>query len=229
MNTIKNPNLSPMAVGRYTDAQGTATPLPYSFDEVERARRWTAIILSTFHFRTGSNMLLTSQFHEGAQFMPVERAIMSYGMVAVSADAHLYDARRVESITRGFSLVGAIGISAETLAGLEQLGHDPAVMFADMIVWARPGAYEQLKHSSALNVYRIFDVGPTIAIECSAGEGAHIDRREWLIEELNGEIILTSKLSRSAAFEAYNTGLKGHLVHGACQCGNADPRIVLSV
>ena len=228
MNMTTELNLTPIAVGRYTDKDGEAVPLPYSIEEVERARRAITRILSTFHFRTGSNVLLTSQFHEGAQFMPVERAIMSYGMVAVSADSHLYDARRVESITRGFSLAAAIGISPETLTGLEQQGHQPEEMFANMVIWARPGAYEQLKQFPQLDVYRVLDVGPTIAMECSSGNGAHIDRFEWLIDEQDGEIVLSNRLSRSTPFTHYHTGLKGRVVEGACSCGNADPRIQLT-
>lgn len=228
MSTSTAIPMPPMAIGRYLNSNGDTSPLPYSSEEVERSRRAFSKILSTFHFRTGSNILLSSLFHEGAQLMPIERAIMTYGMVAVSADSSPFDARRVESIVRRFNLAGAINITPETLTGLEQLGHDPVALFSDMILWARPGAYEQLKKAAQLNVYRILDVGPAIAMECSAADGVHIDRSEWKIEEDNGEIVMTSLLSRSTQFERYHTGLKAHVVHGACSCGNVDPRIKIT-
>jgi phenylacetate-coenzyme A ligase PaaK-like adenylate-forming protein len=220
--------LSPMSVGRYINAEGLPTPLPYSSEEAERARRAITRVLNTFHFRTGSNIMITALFHEGAQLMPLERAVMSYGMVAVSADSSPYDAKRVESIARRFKLAGAAGISADTLAGLEQLGFKPEDVFANMVVWARSDAYEQLKAIPALDVYRLIELGPAVAIECSHGTGAHIDRFEWTTEEQNGEIVLTNRLARSTPFKQYKTGVKGRILHGACQCGNADPRIELN-
>ncbi len=222
-----NAILSPLAVGRYTDANGQPKSLPFTLLESERARRAFTRVLQTFHFRTGSNLLLTSLFHESAQIMPLERAIMSYGMVAVTADSSLYDAKRVESITRCFDLAAAVGISADTLTGLEQLGFKPENLFADMVVWARSDAYEKLNAIASLNVFRLIEIGPAVALECHAGNGAHIDRFEWYAEEQQGEIVLTSRLSRATPFDGYKTGIRGKLVHGACQCGNADPRILL--
>lgn len=219
--------LSPMAVGRYTNADGQLIPLPYSSIETERARRAISKVLSTFHFRTGSNIMLTAQFHEGAQLTPVERAVMSYGMVAVSADSSPYDAKRVESIARRFKLAGVVGINADVLSGLEQMGHKPEDIFANMIVWARNDAYDQLNAIASLQVFRLIEVGPTIAMECASGAGAHIDRFEWHVETINDDIVITNRLDRCEAFNQYRTGLKGRVIHEACQCGNADPRIEL--
>ena len=216
----------PMAVGRYFDAQGQRKVLPYSALEFERARRAMGRILSTFHFRAGGNMLVTALFDEGAQMMPMERAVMSYGMVAVSADSSPYDGSRVESIIRRFALVGAVGIGAATLDGLAGLGHSAEALLAGKVVWARPDAYARLHGKPGLTVYRWLEVGPAVAVECSAGAGAHVDRFEWDIEEDGGEIVLTSRLERSVAFDGYRTGLRGHVHHGACRCGNPDPRIV---
>jgi len=228
MNTALNNPLPPMAVGRYQDADNNNVPLPFSVEEVERARRAYSRLLSSFHLRSRSNILITGLLHESAQIIPLERAVMSEGMVAISADSHLFDARRVESITRGFSLAGAIGITPETLTGLEQHGHKPEQLFADMVIWAKAGAYETLKQHPQLNVFRIADIGPVKAMECSHGAGVHVDRFEWQVSEDNGEIVLTSRLARSTPFQQYHTGVKGRVITSACKCGNIDPRIELT-
>jgi hypothetical protein len=217
----------PMTVGRFYNAEHTRVLLPFSALEAERSRRAMVRILSTFHFRTESNVLLTAQFDEAAQLLGAERAIMSYGMVAVSADSTPWDAGRVESIIRRFKLVAALGISEITLDGLERLGFDPLQLFQDMVVWARPGAYERLVDKPGMKVFRWLEIGPAVAAECSAGAGAHIDRFEWNIALENDELVLESRLERSMAFEGYRTGIKARIERGTCQCGNTDPRIVL--
>ena len=217
---------SPMAVGRYFDPEGVRQILPYSALELERSRRAMVRILSTFHFRSGNNILLTALMDQGAQLLGAERAIMSYGMVVASADCSLFDAGRVESILRRFDLVAVLGLSSDTLDGLVKLGHDPEKLFAGKVVWARPGAYERLAGKPGLSVYRWLEVGPAVALECREGAGAHIDRFEWDIEQVDGEVVLTSRLERSMAFERVRTGIHAHVKHGACKCGNPDPRIM---
>ena len=220
-------SIPPMAVGRYFDAAGVWRPLAYSSLELERARIAALRVLQSFHFRTGGNIMFTSMWDEGAQLMPVERAIMSYGMVVISADSSPFDAGRVESIARRFELKGALGITAGCLEGLARMGHDPAKLFAGMVVWARPGAYQTLCAIGTLNVHRCMELGPAFALECHAKSGAHIDRFEWDVEEDEGEILLTSRLERSEPFQRLRTGQRGRVMRGVCACGNADPRIVL--
>lgn len=227
MSQTTTTNISPLAVGRYLDAQGVRQPLPYSLDEVARAKSAYRRIFSTFHFRTGHNVLVTALFDQSAQLLGAERAIMDYSLVVVSADSSLYDAGRVESIVRRFPLAGVLGLSADTLEGLRGLGHDPLQLFRDKIIWARPGAYEQLAGQPGLTVYRWIELGPAFGIECQAGDGVHIDRFEWAVEEDNGEIVLSSQLDRCVTFSHYHTGVKGKVVRGACRCGNFDPRIQL--
>lgn len=227
--TVVDSTLSfpPMAVGRYIDAAGARKSLPFSLVELERARVAALRVLSTFHFRTGTNVLLTAMWDECAQLQAVERAIMSYGMVAVSAEASIYDAMRVASIIRRFQLVAAVGITPGTLEGLVKLGHNPAELFANMVIWARPGAYEQLRAHEHLDVHYCTEVGPAIAMECKAKAGAHIDRYEWLVEEEGGEVVLSSRLERSKCFSKFRTGVYGKVIHGVCDCGNPDPRVIL--
>lgn len=226
MSQINQTSLSPMAVGRYLNTDGEKVSLAFSLTEADRSRRAILRVLNTFHFRTGANILITSLFDECAQMMPLERAIMTYGMVAASADSTPWDAKRVESIVRMFSLSAAAGISADVLDGLAQLGFKPEVLFDGIKIWARPDAYDRLKAFPNLEVYRWLELGPAVAVECSQGAGAHIDRYEWDIEEVDGEVVLTNRLNRCVDFKNYHTGLKAKVHKGGCDCGNPDPRII---
>jgi hypothetical protein len=220
-------DVPPFVVGRYFDAEGKRQPLPYSALELERGRRAMVRVLRSFHFHTGTNVLVTAMFDEAAQLLPAERAIQSYGMVVVSADATLFDANRVESITRRFELTAALGIGADTVAGLKNLGHDPAKVFAGMVVWARPDAYAELSALPGLNVHRWQAIGSAVALECREHAGMHFDRNEWLLEVEGGEILVTSKLDRSQPFSRLRSGVRGRIDHSVCRCGNLDPRVVV--
>lgn len=218
--------MPPMAVGRFHDASGARQSLAYSALEAERWTRAMLKVLSTFHFRSGQNLMVTALFDEGVQALGMERAIMQYNMVAVSADSSLYDAKRVESIVRRFKLAGVYGITQATLDGLRGMGLQPEQLFQGMILWAWPQAYASLVGTPGLKLYRCLELGPAVAVECSAGEGAHIDRFEWLVDEQDGEVVISSRLERCQPFQAYRTGVKARVIHSGCRCGNPGPRIL---
>lgn len=220
--------ITPTTYGRYYDAEGQRVILPFSYPEQERARRAAMRLLSSFHFRTGSNILLTSLLDQTAQIMPIERALYSSGYVAVSADASPYDAKRVESIIRRFNLTAAINITSITLEGLKGLGYNPQELFKGLIVWADPSAYETLARHANTTTFKYLEIGPATAMECPHKNGSHIDRFEWLTETIDGEIVLTSRLNRCTEFSRYKTGFHGQVDRMNCACGNPDPRIIPS-
>lgn len=224
--SLHKTTMLPLTIGRFRNADGGFTTLPFSLVEQDRARRYALRVLNTFHFRTGSNILLTTTFDETLQFMPFERAVMTYGMVAVSADSTPWDAKRVESIVRRFNLTAAAGICKNVVDGLSQLGFKAEELFAGIPVWARQDAYHSLKAFPDMQVYRYLEAGPLVGFECSQGNGAHIDRFEWDIDEVEGEIVVSSRLPRCTEFSHFHTGLKGRIDRSACNCGNTDPRII---
>src|SRR5690606_17008492 len=120
------------------------------------------------------------------------------------------------------------GITAAVLDGLEALGHDPRKLLAGRVVWARPDAHARLKDAADINLRLWMEVGPALAMQCAHGEGAHIDRLEWRVENIDGEVVLSSRLERAVTFENYHTGIKARVEHGSCACGSADPRVIPS-
>lgn len=225
-SSLQKTSLLPLTIGRFRNTDGGFTTLPFSLVEQDRARRYALRVLNTFHFRTGSNILLTSTFDETLQFMPFERAVMTYGMVVVSADSTPWDGKRVESIARRFDLTAAAGISKNVVDGLNQLGFKIEELLPGIPVWAKQDAYDDLKALPGMQVYRYLEAGPLVGFECSQGNGVHIDRFEWNIDEIDGEIVASSRLPRCVEFNNFRTGLKARIDRSACNCGNTDPRII---
>jgi hypothetical protein len=216
-----------LAVGQYLH-DGQVRFLPFSSAELYRARISMQRRLASFHFRTAHGLLVTSLVSEAAQFLPLERAAMDYGLVVCSADGSFYDAGRVESIIRRFSIAAVAGVSLQVLQGLKHFGHEPAKLFAGLVVWARPDAYPLLKEMPAVQARLWMEIGPALAVECCIGDGAHLDRLEWDVE-LEGEtVVLSSRLQRSLEFHQLRTGIHAQVRREACMCGSNDPRIVLT-
>lgn len=224
--SFQQTDLPPLTVGRYLSGDEVRF-LPFSMQELERAAEAYGRRIGTFHFRTGDHVLQTALYDESVHLLPFERALSHFGLVLCPADASLFDAARSESIVRRFGVTAVMGVNGPLLDGLAALGHDPAQVLAGPVVWARPDAYERLKGSDGIRLYRWMEIGPAVAVECAAGAGAHIDAVEWKVEQENGEIVLSSRLHRCVTFDRYRTGISAEVDHTACSCGSADPRVVL--
>lgn len=214
-----------LAVGRYVHA-GHTHFLPFSHAELQRARVFMQRRLVSFHFRTARGLLVASLLDEGAQFIPLERAAMDYGLVVCSADASFFDAGRVESAIRRFDIAAVAGIGMPVLEGLKHFGHDPAKVFDGLVVWARPDAYPVLQQMPQVQARLWMEIGPAVAVECSAGMGAHVDRLEWQVELDEGTVVLSSRLRRATEFQRFHTGLHADVRYDACRCGSNDPRVI---
>ncbi len=221
--TFKPGRNEPFVVSSFLDA-GKYEFLPFSQPEQERAQGFITAMLSTFHFRTGSHLLVLSQQDTVNHFLPIERAAMDYGLIVCNADDSMFDVRRTESILRRFDVTAAVAVSGEVLDGLRDSGFDAAELFRDVVVWAYPDAAARLDSE---NVRQFMVLGPATALGCQYRNGLHLDPREWLVECVDGEILLTSKQPRSMDFEGFATGVKAELHQGVCACGNTGPRIVL--
>jgi hypothetical protein len=120
-------------------------------------------------------------------------------------------------------------VNSALLDGLEALGFNLESLFKDQIVWARPGAWERLQPLQGVDLRRWYEIGPAVAMECNAAQGAHLDALEWEVEtSADGEIVLSSRLQRTVDFKAYRTGLRGQINRQVCSCGSADPRLILA-
>jgi hypothetical protein len=215
----------PLMVGSFVD-NGERRFLPSSWNELDRARSATASWLRSFQFPRGSYILSSFTNRDNAHATPFDRGAASIGLIPCSAETGRNEASRFEMIVRRFGVVGVAVATNEVLAGLEELGFAFDQLFQGCVMWLRPDAYSRYHTVPGVMVRRWLDLGPAVSFECAAAEGAHIDAKEWQIGVENGEIILTSRLSRSLHFRQWRSGLLGEVIYGKCRCGSLDPRIL---
>lgn len=227
MSMASQLQVHPDVVGR-TLVRGEADFFPAKRTELDRAGAGAARLIGTFRLAPGRTLLTVSLTQEVVQFAPFEEGMRLLALIGTNADASPFDAPRVESLIRQFDIPAICGIDAGVLDGLASLGHDAAAIFAGRIVWARPDAYARVAAMPGVVARRCAEVGPVLALECAAGEGMHVDGREWAAESRDGVLHVTSLMQRITPVNAMDCGLAGRVEKTPCRCGNADPRIFLA-
>ena len=174
----------------------------------------------------GDRVLVLSMLSQAAQYWPVQIALL-VGKVQFSlADASRFDAFRTAMFLRAMHYDAVVGINADVLDGLDDLGHSYRDVFDDVpVLAARAGAYERLR-AAGLAPRWWLDLGPAIAVECDERAGAHVESDQWAVESDSGMLLITAKHPRAAAVDRLRTGVRGVVVTDACACGRADPRVV---
>lgn len=180
---------------------------------------------SRLGFGAGTRTLIVSRQAEAAQYWPFQIAALATGTKLSAADSTRFDAFRVAMFLRQSPYDTVLGVTTDTLDGLEEdLGLDLATVFGGAVVGAHPGAAARLR-AADVTVRDWIAVGPTIAVACEAGS-AHVDGDEWALHVRDGELRISARRSRAATVDDQPTGLRGTAGDG-CACGADDPYLTL--
>ena len=216
----------PVFIGSYP-VVGERRFLPVSQRELDRAAAFLETILAPFRFSHRWQVLTVATPDEAAQFTPFETAAGNLGYILMSADHSPYEGHRLESILRRFPVAAIMGLSGAILESALAMGHQASALLAGRVVWARPCAYDQVAATPSARPLRWFELGPTIALECKAAAGAHIDDQEWAVDlDGDGQVLVSSRLPRLEEVKGLPTGVFGRIERGPCTCGLYHSRIL---
>jgi hypothetical protein len=214
-------------VGTYCVGDEVVT-FPVGEDDLHRDIATAQKNLAALGLEPGMRALVTSMLAEAAQYWPVQIGLLMGGTQMSCADASRADAFRTNMFLHGPRYDAAVGISGDVLNGLDDLGVSLGELFSRVpVIAARAEAAPRLR-DAGLQPRLWLHVGPTIAVECDARVGAHIDEDEWDVDSDGGEIRITAHKARAAPIDHQPTGLPAEIVTGRCECGRGDARIVPS-
>lgn len=186
-------------------------PYPVSWRDVDVDARWMQRQLGEMGVVPGSFVHICHFYADLAQAWPFYQGARNIGAVFANGMPTSYDAYRLEMYLRRFRLQAAIGVTEDTLDGLVQGGHDPAVIYANAAVTAaHPGAWERLR-SFGFRPWRLRALGPLYTVEAPDESGGRFDNREWRVQCEDGRLLLSAAHQRAARFERLDTGLRGRL------------------
>ncbi len=200
-------------------------PYPVSQDDHGRDISSAMKALKSLGVYGESRALVLSMLSEAAQYWPLQIGLLMSQAQFSLADASRFDAFRTAMFLRAMHYDVVLGINTDVLDGLDDLGHAYGDVFSEVsVLSARAGAYERLRDAGVAPRWWLH-VGPTIAVECDALAGAHVDGDEWDVEMADGEVLLTARNPRAASIDRLATGVHGELATEPCACGRTDPRI----
>jgi hypothetical protein len=182
--------------------------------------------LASLGVHAESRVLVLSMLSEAAQYWPLQIGLLMSQAQFSLADASRFDAFRTAMFLRAMHYDVVLGLNPEVLDGLDDLGHDYRDVFGSVpVLAARAGAYERLREVG-LAPRRWLHVGPTIAVECEALTGAHIDGEEWSVDEDGGEVLLSTRRPRAMDIDHLRTGVRAEVITEKCACGREDVRLL---
>jgi hypothetical protein len=201
-------------VGQYTDGAGTRAAWEVGNDEMNRAIGAAPGVLTELGVGRGDRVLFASMLSEAAHFWPLIVGTMLAGAQLSCADATSGEAVRVRMFTRLIDYRCVLGVTADILDGLDELGTPYADVFGAIpVVAARPGAAARLA-AAGLRPYDFVLAGPAVAVATEPGGPAWVDAGEWDLGTDAGHVTVTSKLPRATAFERVRTAVRGEVVDG---------------
>jgi hypothetical protein len=158
-------------------------------------------------------VLIVSLLSEAIHVVPIERAAGRCGALYSSADATRGDAFRVAALVRHLRPAAVVGVNAEVLAGLAELGHQPAEVLGavDAVATADAAAHATLA-AAGPRPRRWVKLGPTSAWEGDTPGVVAYDPARWEADAADGEIVLTNRAPRLTACAGLATGVRGRVV-----------------
>jgi len=94
--------------------------------------------------------------------------------------------------------------------------------------WSEPmrAQLERRLGLRARNFYGLSEIiGPGVAAECEAGDGAHLNEDHFLVEVLDGELVITTLTKQALPLIRYRTGDVADVTEQPCACGRTLARM----
>lgn len=185
-------------------------PWPVSEADVDDETEVAADQLRALGLRADELVLIVSLLSQAIHVAPFERAAGKVGALYSSADASRFDAFRTASLIKQLEPTVVIGIDAGVLDGLGDLGRDAAEVFGPVraVVAADDDAYARLR-AAGLEVGRWLRLGPLSAVARPGERALSYDATRWQVDEVDGELLVTSLAERLTPCDRFATGVVG--------------------
>ncbi len=213
-------------VGTFTTSDGPV-PFPVSESDHDADTAAAGRALDSLGIDRGDRVLIVGLVSECAHLVPFHEALHERGAILSGADATPFDASRTAKLARQLQVRAVLGVNGAVLDGLASDGFDLADVFTPVpVVAARPDAVQRLRAEGVV-AHVWAHVGPTVAVECRPGAGAHVDGALWDVAEHGGEIVIAARGPRALDPGPHRTGLRAAIDSSLCGCGRTDARVVL--
>jgi len=185
-------------------------PWAVSEADIEDETEVAAAHYQTLGLGDGDLVLVVALLSQAIHAVPLEQGAGRVGALYSSADATRFDAFRTASLIRQLKAKVVIGVDAEVVAGLDDLGRELDDVFAPVqaVVAGDAVAHGRL-HDAGVPAGRWLRLGPTSAVAAPGEEALSYDATRWQVDEDVGELLLTNVADRLRPCDAFRTGVRG--------------------
>lgn len=212
-------------IGRFRLADRTIE-FPVGWQETDRDSAWARQQLARWGVDRPGYVLVTASVWQGPWVSPVLRACREVGATFGIADVFGWDARRTATFASRLPLSMVFGLGGETVDALADSGQLRDLLAAVPAILAHADAHPALA-DVGLRPGLVAFLGPALALECPQRDGAHVNGAEWLVEEAEDGLRVSTAGPRAYQAQRQPVGALGRVVTGRCECGSLDPRIRL--
>jgi hypothetical protein len=201
---------------------GVPADFPVSWADWERDTAWAESVLAQHGVQPGTATLIVGGMPESPWFDPFETAVLRLGGHYSLGETHAFDAFRSGLYATRLQIELVFGINRAVAEGLaDELA---GALGGVRTILARPSAVPLLR-AAGLSAGIVTRVGPALAVECPAREGAHLNGAEWAVTSADGELLLSTVGPRAHRLDAERVHVRGTVRDGLCECGRDDPRV----
>lgn len=191
---------------------GEIVPWPVSEADVDDETEVAAGLLRGLGLRADELVLIVSYLSQAIHVAPFERAAGVVGALYSSADASRFDAFRTASLVRQLKPTVVVGVDDAVLDGLDDLGRDPAEVFASVRAVVASGTAAQARlAATGVTAGVWFRLGALNAVAYPGETELRYDATRWQVDETDGELLVTSLADRLSPSDRFRTGVQGRV------------------
>lgn len=194
-----------------------ADQLPYEVSrrDAEADTLWAEAMLNRIGIAAGDTVLIGFQSSQGVQWWSWLQAGYRKHATFATAMPTLYDGPRWGMYLRRFNMRAVFGINNQVLQALDSVGEDTrALLSKSGTLIAEADAMPRLSEWG-LQTWQLINLGPTLALQPPGEDGALYNAAEWLVESVDGDIVISSQPGRICAINQLPTGLRGSVAQNA--------------
>lgn len=198
----------PAMIGRF-QVDGSPFDFTVAEEDLDRDATFWQRVLAGYGVGIGSRIVVVGSVPESPWLEPPRMAVAALGGSYSNVDAWSWDARRLEMYCRRLPVSVVLGIGGETVQALaaitdvrERLGSVPVLL-------ARADGLEALRREGVDHAGLLVSIGQATAVTMADGSGIAYDESEWLIEAVDGELVVTARGPRHSVPKRQRSGVAG--------------------
>lgn len=196
---------------------------PISWNDIAADETWARQMLINAGVKAGELLFFSYIYSRSGHTWPWLKSAFDLGAKLATGMPTQWDGYRLEMYCRLFPVRLIFGLTPEVLDGLEGAGHKLATVFANVEQIIAVGAAWDRLNAVGVKPWKLYWLGPIIAVDPCDGGGARFDHKQWALEG-DGERLLISNLQRrEASFMRAALATRGRV-----EAVNGEPRLFVA-